>query len=102
MTIKSVVLANGQELVAHVVAVDENFVQLTDPLVLQQMIDQKTGRPIVGFAEWPAMARRGQTIRVPITGLLAMPALVLEEVERSYISNTTGLSLPAEPKILLS
>lgn len=102
MSVQTFVLSNGQEVVANVDHVGEDFIHVDDPLVLQQMIDPQTGRPLVGFAEWPALAQRGQTILVPISGLLSMPATPLEEVERSYISNTTGLSLPpAQPKILL-
>lgn len=102
MTVQSFVLSNGQEVVAIVDHVGNDFVHARDPLVLQQMMDPQTGRPMVGFSEWPSLAARGQTIRVPITGLFSMPVTALEEVVRSYISNTTGLSLPpAQPKILL-
>ena len=102
MNVQTFVLANGQEVVADLVHIDERYIHLEDPLVLQQMMDPQTGRPIVGFGEWPALAKRGQVIRVPITGVLSMPVEAQEEVERSYLANTTGLSLPpAQPKILL-
>jgi hypothetical protein len=102
MSVMTFVLVTGQEIVADVDHVGDDFVHARDPLVFQQGRDPETGRIVNGFAEWPALAERSQTIRVPISGILSMPAEAHEEIKRNYIANTTGLALPsANPKILL-
>lgn len=103
MNVQTVVLSNGQEIIGNIDHISDCFIHITNPLVLHQIRDPQTGQAVPAFAEWPALARRDQQLRIPIASVTVMPVDVHESLERDYISTTTGLSLPpAQPKILLS
>lgn len=99
-------LIGGQELVVDLVHIDDRFIYVMTPMVFQIVRHPQTGEPMQGFGEWPALVDpkhdMNTQIRIPVSSVLAMPLKAHEEVERSYISNVTGLDLPpATPKILI-
>lgn len=106
MNVHTFPLIGGQELVVDLIYVDKRFIVVSNPMVFQVVRHPETGQPMQGFGEWPALADpksdQNTQIQIPISSVLAMPLKAHEEVERSYISNVTGLDLPpATPKILI-
>lgn len=103
MNVQTFKVLNGEEIVADVTHVGDDFVHAQNTVVLQSMQHPETGKIVRAFGDWPALAIPGQTIRIPITALMTMPAQAHEELERQFTMNVTGLELPpATPQILLS
>lgn len=103
MNVLTFKVIGGEELVANVSHVGSDFITAEDVVVLQMMQHPETGKPVQAFGDWPALAKRGQEMRIPVSALLSMPVEAHEELARHYISNVTGLELPpVTPKILLS
>lgn len=103
MNVKTFKIIGGEELIADVDTIDDTFIHAASVVVLQLVQHPETGKTIQAFGDWPALAKPGQTIRIPVASLLTMPASAHEELERQYIANVTGLELPpVTPKILLS
>ena len=105
MNVLTFKVIGGEELVANVIHIGDDFIQATDVVVLQMMQHPESGKPVQAFGDWPALAKRdtGEPLRIPVSALLTMPTEAHEELTRHYISNVTGLELPpVTPKILLS
>lgn len=103
MDVKTFKVIGGEEIVCNVMVETSNFVIATDVVVLQVVRDPKTGEQMQAFGNWPALAKLGQEIKIPVSALLTFPVEAHEELARQYISNVTGLELPpVTPKILLS
>ena len=102
MNIKTIKTINGDELVLDLKGIVDGCVVADTVLIMQMMQDPKTGNVVPAFGDWPALAKPGQTLRIPVTAILSMPVDAHEEVARQYTSNVTGLQLPpAAPKILM-
>lgn len=103
MNVQTLKLLNGEEIVGDLLHVGDDFIQLTNAVVLQHMIHPETGKQVRVFGDWPALAEPGQTIRIPVTAVMVMPLDAHEELVRQFTMNITGLELPpTTPKILLS
>jgi len=93
----------GEEIIGNDIFISDGVVTMKDTVVLRGVQDPKTGEVIAGFGDWPAVGLVGQSYRIPLTALVLMPYQVHEDLERQYISNVTGMTLPpVTPKILLS
>lgn len=103
MDVKTFKVVGGEELVCNIVVEHDRYIIAADVVVLQVVQNPATGEQVRAFGNWPALAKIGQEIKIPLSALLTFPVEAHEELERQYISNVTGLELPpATPKILLS
>jgi hypothetical protein len=102
MNVKTIKLANGEELVADVKSVEHGVISAENVLVMQMMPHPQTGQMMRAFGDWPALVKPGETIFIPITSVLCFPVKAHEEIERQYTMNVTGIELPpATPQIIL-
>ncbi len=92
MLVRSFIFKNGQEVVAQLVNEGDDFI-VKSPLVIHMMRDQQ-GMPSLGFAPMSMIRRDGAEVTFYKSALSTAPVEVEPEVEKSYIENTTGLSLP--------
>lgn len=102
MQVLAVKTIAGEEIIGNDVHVNGDIVTMKDTVVLRGVQDPKTGEVIAGFGDWPAVAAIGQALRIPVSALVLLPYSVHEDLERQYISNVTGMTLPpVTPKIIL-
>lgn len=96
MSVKSFMLATGQELIAQHVEVTGRGHKIKSPLVIH-MMRGPDGSPQLGFAPWSMIQKEGQVLELLEHGLIADPADVMPEVEASYLSNVSGILVPPAP-----
>ena len=92
MEVRSFKLIGGTELLAELVAENSTSYTIRRPLVTMPVRD-KQGNIGIDFAVW-SFVQNGEDVFLFHHALLARPVRVLDEVERTYIQNVTGLSLP--------
>lgn len=96
MTVKSFMLATGQELIASLVTETGQGYMIKDPLIVH-MMRGPDGKPQLGFAPWSMIHSESATSELFDHGLLCKPVDVLSEVEASYLSNVSGILVPPAP-----
>lgn len=93
----------GEEIIGHDVHINDEFIHMTDTVVLRGVQHPETGQVIPGFGDWPALGIVGQQYRIPRSSIVLMPYKINEDLERQYVSNVTGMTLPpVTPQIILS
>lgn len=103
MDVKTVKLINGEEVIGNLIRVGGDTITFENTVTVQVVKHPETGEIQRGFADWPALAKFEQTVRIPLTAVSTMPLEIHEDLEREYVSAITGMQLPpATPKILLS
>lgn len=103
MDVVTLKLVGGEEILGQLSHINDEFVHMIQPVVMQRVQHPGTGEVIQGFGDWPALAQPSDTPRrIRLTAIAVMPLPAHEELARQYTSNVTGLELPpATPKILL-
>lgn len=99
MEVRSFKLISGQELIAGLLHETGTGYLVKDPLVVHVMRGP-SGEGQLAFAEW-SMIHRDREIELLDGALAARPARVLDDVEKSYLEQTTGVALPEAGKILM-
>jgi len=103
MKVMALKLIGGEEIIGHEVLIDDIFVNILQPVVMQHVRHPSTSEMIQGFGDWPGLAEPScEPRRIRLSAVAVMPLPAHEELARQYISNVTGLDLPqATTKILL-
>ena len=96
MQVRSFVLSTGQELVAQLVESTETGYKIKNPLVVH-MMRGPDGQPTLAFAQWSMVQNPDEAIDIFNHALVSKPVALIPEVEASYISNTSGILVPAAP-----
>ena len=100
MNVRSFKLISGQELIATVVEGTVKGYKVKNPLVVHIMRGH-TGQEQLAFSEWSMIHKEGEIVEILEHGLAAGAVSVIDEVEKSYLEQTTGVALPEAGKILM-
>jgi len=92
--IKTFKLITGEELIANIDSSDDDFITCSDVMTLQVGADPKTGQPVQGFANWPALAALGQKVKFPVKSLLTSLLEPHSELADYFRQATTGIVVP--------
>lgn len=103
MNVVTLKLVGGEEILGQLSHIDDEFVHIIQPVVMQRIQNPTTGEIIQGFGDWPGLAQPSdEPRRIRLTAVAVMPLPAHEELARQYTANVTGLDLPpVTPKILL-
>lgn len=103
MNVRTIKLATGDELIFSLIEVGTDVIVAEDVVILQHIQDPATGKSMMGFGDYPAIAKPKQRQEIRLSAVMIMPLEAHEELERQYLANVTGLELPpAQKKIILS
>ena len=104
MEVVTLKLVGGEEVLGQFSHINDEFVHIIQPVVMQRVQHPSTGEIVQGFGDWPGLAQPSdEPRRIRLTAIAVLPLPAHEELTRQYIANVTGLQLPpATPKILLS
>lgn len=95
MNVRSFKLVNDRELIAELVAETGMGYQVKNPLVVH-VFKGPEGQGHLAFSKL-SMIQADEELEIFDHALMARPARVLDEIERSYMEQVTGLALPTPP-----
>jgi hypothetical protein len=92
MDVRSIKLSTGEEVVAVLVKETGMGYSIKNPLVVHMM--KSPQGPSLGFAQWSMIQAPDVEIELLNHAVMSVPVPVIEEVEASYLEQTTGIALP--------
>lgn len=99
MDVRSFKLLTGEELIAKLVSPTGQGYIIETPLVVH-VLRGPDGQGTLAFAPWSMVQKDDSQVELYDHALACKPVEVVGEVETSYISQVTGLSLPPNGRIL--
>ena len=93
MEVRSIKIISGEEIVGDIVTTTADGYHVKNPLVLHLMKGQD-GVPTIAFAQYSLVHKLDAVVVFPETSVSCRPVEVMDEVEQSYVQNTSSIFLP--------
>ncbi len=98
MQVRSFILINGQELIAELRQTTGRGYKIRNPLVVQVMRGPD-GAPSLAFMPWSHIRLEGTEMELFDVSVASVDE-VAPDAEQAYISQTTGIAVPAKSQII--
>jgi hypothetical protein len=90
---------NGEEVVGKLAAQDDKTIVLSKPIGISAQMTQ-TGEVGLSFVPFVVTRDDSADFIISLRGLLVYPGKCREDIQKSYIQATTGLTLPGDSGLI--